>query len=76
MTTPQLEMASRRRSSELRLAADFVGVIVQRTPLKSPLDPNRAIQGAKFGKADRRVADEALATIVKRLQREFRLGED
>ena len=76
MTTPQLEMAISAVQRTAPGYEDFVGVIVQRTPLKSPLDPNRAIQGAKFGKADRRVADIALAAIVKRMQREFRLGED
>jgi hypothetical protein len=30
----------------------------------------------KFGKVDRPVADEALATVVERMQREFLLGED
>ena len=55
---------------------DFVAVIVQHRTPKSHLDPNWAIRGVKFGKADRKVADEALATVVERMQRELLLSED
>jgi hypothetical protein len=77
MTTPELELAI---SEAMKKAApgceDFGGVIVQRKTPKSHIDPNWAIRGAKFGKADRKVAHEALATIVERMQREFLLSED
>ena len=77
MTTPQLEMTiSEAVQRTAPSCQDFVGVIVQRTTPKSRLDPNWTVQGAKFGKADRKVADEALAAIVKRMQREFLLGEE
>jgi hypothetical protein len=43
---------------------------------KSRLDPNWVIRGVKFGKADRKMANEALATVVERMQREFLLSDD
>lgn len=55
---------------------DFVGVIVQRTKPQSRFDPNWALRGVKFGKADREKANEALTAIVGRMQREFRLSDD
>jgi hypothetical protein len=77
MTTPELELAI---SEAVKNAApgceDFVGVIVQHKTPKSRLDPNWAIRGVKFGKADRQVTDEALTTVVERMQREFLLSED
>jgi hypothetical protein len=54
----------------------IVGVIVQRTRPQSRFDANWAVRGVKFGKADRDKANEAVATIVERLQREFRLADD
>jgi hypothetical protein len=55
---------------------DFVGVIVGYETPASPLDPNWAIRGVKFGKADRKTVDEALGSVVEHMQREYRLGED
>ena len=55
---------------------EFVGVMVQQDRPKSHLDPNWVIRGVKFGKADRKVVDEALATVVERMQREFLLSDD
>jgi hypothetical protein len=54
----------------------FVGVIVQQTRPKSRFDANWAVRGVKFGRADRDKANEAIATIVERMQREFRLSGD
>jgi hypothetical protein len=54
----------------------FVGVIVQQTRPKSRFDANWAVRGVKFGRADRDKANEAIATIVERMQREFRLSDD
>jgi hypothetical protein len=77
MTTPELELVI---SDAVKKAApgceDFVGVIVRHKRPKSHLDANWAIRGAKFGKAARPVADEALAAVVGRMQREFLLSED
>jgi hypothetical protein len=76
MTTPELELAI---SEAVKKAApgceEFLGVIVQHMTPKSHLDPNWAVRGAKFGKAARPVADEALATVVARMQREFLLSK-
>ena len=77
MTTPQLESAI---SEAVKKAApgceDFLAVIVQHKTPKSHLDPNWAIRGVRYGKADRPVANEALASVVERMQREFLLSED
>jgi hypothetical protein len=54
----------------------FVGVIVQRITPKSRFDTNWAVKGVKFGKADREKANQAVATVVERMQREFRLSDD
>lgn len=54
----------------------FVGVIVQQTKPKSRLDANWALRGMKYGRADRGKADEALVSIVERMQREFKLSGD
>jgi len=77
MTTPQLESAI---SEAVKKAApgreDFLAVIVQHKTPKSHLDPNWAIRGVRYGKAARPVANEALASVVERMQREFLLSED
>jgi hypothetical protein len=54
----------------------FVGVIVQQTTPRSRFDANWALRGVKFGKAGRETVNEVLATIVERMQREFRLSEE
>jgi hypothetical protein len=53
----------------------FVGVVVRRRKPGSRFDANWEIRGAKFGQADRMMANEALATIVERMQKEFRISE-
>jgi hypothetical protein len=77
MTTPELESAI---SEALKKAGpgceDFVGVIVRHEPPKSHFDPNWTIRGVKFGNADRKMANEALATVVERMKREFLLSDD
>jgi hypothetical protein len=54
----------------------FVGVIVQRETPKARFDANWAVKGVRFGKTNRDKSAEALATIIERMQREFRLVED
>lgn len=77
MTTPELELAI---AEAVKKAApgceDFVGVIVRRETPKFYLDPNWAIRGVRFGIADRKIANEALATVVERMKREFLLSDD
>jgi hypothetical protein len=53
----------------------FVGVIVQRKNPKTRFEPNWALRGIKFGKADRAVVEQALEAIVERMQREFTLSD-
>ena len=65
--------AIRKRASGCE---SFVGVIVEQTTPKSRFDANWAVRGVKFGKADREKVNEAIATIVERMQREFRLADD
>jgi hypothetical protein len=77
MTAPELELAI---ADAVKTAApgceDFIGVIVQHMTPKSHLDPNWDVRGVKFGKADRRKADEALVSVVERLRQEFVLSDD
>jgi len=77
MTAPELELAI---TDAVKTAApgceEFIGVIVQHTTPKSHLDSNWDVRGVKFGKADRRTVDEALATVVERMRRDFLLSED
>lgn len=54
----------------------FVGVIVRHVKPKSSFDQNWALRGVKFGNSDRETVNEALATIVERMRREFKLSED
>lgn len=77
VTTPELELAISEAVKEAAPGCeDFVGVIVRHQPPKSRLDPNWAVQGVKFGKADRNMVNEALAAVVERMQREFLLSDD
>lgn len=77
MTIPELELAiSEAVKATAPGCEDFVGVIVEHKIAKSRLDPNWAVRGVKFGKADRRVVDEALTTVVERLQAEFLLSKE
>ena len=54
----------------------FVGVIIQRIEPKSRTDPNWAVRGVRFGKADRDKSGKVLATVVEQMQREFSLTHD
>jgi hypothetical protein len=54
----------------------LVGVIIQHSTPRSRFDANWALRGVKFGKASRETVNETLATIVERMQREFRLSEE
>jgi hypothetical protein len=54
----------------------FLTVIVERKTPKSRHDCDWDIRGVRFGKADRKNADEALATVVKQMQQEVRLKTD
>jgi hypothetical protein len=76
MTAPELELAI---TDAVKTAApgcqDFIGVIVQHMTPKSHLEPNWDVRGVKFGKADRQTADEALASVVERMRREFLLTD-
>jgi hypothetical protein len=76
ITAPELESAI---SDAVKKAApgceDFVGVIVQHTAPRSHRDPNWDVRGVKFGKADRKAVDEALAAVVERMRHEFLLSD-
>jgi hypothetical protein len=73
----KLELAIAEAVKEVAPGCEtFVGVIVQQTKPRSRFDANWALRGVKFGKADRETVNEALATIVERMEREFRLSEE
>jgi hypothetical protein len=73
----QLELAIAEAVKEAAPGCEaFVGVIIQHSTPRSRFDANWALRGVKFGKASRETVNEALATIVERMQREFRLSEE
>jgi hypothetical protein len=76
ITIPELELVISQAVKAAPGCEDFVGVMVQHETPKSHLGPNWTIRGVKFGKADRKMANEALATVVERTQRELLLRDD
>lgn len=52
---------------------NFIGVFVRPKKPESDPDPNWEVRGLRFGNADREAVNEALATVVGRLQQEFQL---
>jgi hypothetical protein len=77
MAKPELELAIAEAVKEAApVCEDFVGVIVGPAAPKAHLDPNWEVRGVKFGTADRKLANEALVTVVERMQREFLLSHD
>lgn len=82
MTPAELELAIAEAVRQASPACEgFLSVIVEpknkvRTSnkaRKSRLDPDWDIRGVRFGKADRKTADQALSTVVERMQQEVRL---
>jgi hypothetical protein len=75
-TIPDLELAI---AEAVRKAAPecetFVGVVLQQTKPRSRRDANWQLRGIKFGQADRKMATEALAGTIERMQRGFYIGE-
>jgi hypothetical protein len=53
----------------------FVGVIVERVAKNSTNEGNWAVKGVKFGKSEREQCNAALAVIIERLKREFRISD-
>jgi len=76
ITGAELEAAILEAMKKTAPCQDFIGVIVGRKTSKSHLDPNWEVQGAKFGKADRKLAQETLASVVQRMQKELVLVEE
>jgi transposase InsO family protein len=77
MTATELEGAIAEAVRKASPACEgFLSVIVEPKPPKSRLDPDWDLRGVRFGKVDRKTADEALSTVVKRMQQEIRLKQD
>jgi transposase InsO family protein len=77
MTAAELELAIAEAVRKASPGCEgFISVIVERKTPKSRLEPDWDIRGARFGKADRRTVNEALSTVVTRMQQEIRLGPD
>jgi hypothetical protein len=72
-TTEELELMITEAVKAAPGCEDFVGVIVQRITPKSRLDATWELRGIRFGPTDRKLAREALTSIVERMQQEFRL---
>ena len=76
ITIPELEFAIAQAVQKAAPDCEaFVGVIVRRTKPASRFDVNWRLQGIKFGNADRKIASEALTTIIERMQQEIKLTE-
>jgi hypothetical protein len=74
ITSAELELEILQAVKAAPDRENLIGVFVQpRTP-KSHLEPNWELRGVKFGKADRKTANEALATVVTSLQQKFRIS--
>jgi hypothetical protein len=75
-TIPELESAI---AEAVRSAApdcgNFVGVIVRQKTPKSRQDVNWELQGVRFGKADKKLVNDALPGILKQMQQEFRVTD-
>jgi hypothetical protein len=76
VTCAELEAAIADAVRKTERCEPFIGVIIGRTIPKSSLGPNWELQGAKFGRADRKVAEEALTNIVERMQKEVVLAAE
>jgi hypothetical protein len=76
VTIPELELAIAEAVQNAAPDCEaFVGVIVRRTKPASRSEVNWRLQGIKFGNADRKIASEALTTIIERMQREIKISE-
>lgn len=74
-TIPELELTIAEAVKATPSCEAFVGVVVRQMTPKSRLDANWELRGIKFGKADRKIANQTLATVIERMQRQFRLTE-
>ncbi len=75
-TIPELETAiTEAVKSTAPDCGDFVGVIVRQKTPKSRQDVNWELQGVRFGKADKKLVNDALHGIVKQMQREYRVAD-
>jgi hypothetical protein len=54
----------------------FLGVILEKKTPRSRRGANWQLRGAKFGKADRKIASEALATIIERMQQDVCITDE
>jgi hypothetical protein len=73
---PELELAIAEAVQKTSPDCEaFVGVIVRRTAPASRPAANWELQGIKFGNSDRKIASEALTSIIERMQQKFRLSE-
>jgi len=75
ITAAELESAIKEAVKAAPGCEDFIGVFVRPKTPKSRPDPNWEVRGVRFGNADRKIANETLATVVARFQQEFRLTE-
>lgn len=75
-TIPDLELAITEAVKKASPQCEtFVGVVLEKTKPRSRRDVNWGVRGAKFGQADRKIASEALTSIIERMQREFYISD-
>jgi hypothetical protein len=76
ITAAELESAILQSVKAVPGCDNFIEVFVRAKTSKSSSEPNWAVRGVRFGKADRKTVSETLARVVARLQQEFRLTSD
>jgi hypothetical protein len=74
MTSAELQLKILQAVKATPDCENLIGVFVQPTTPKTDLEPNWEIQGVRFGKTDRKLVNEALATVITRLQQKYRIS--
>ena len=74
ITSEELQLAILEAVKATPDCENLIEVFVQPTTPKSHLEPNWEVHGVRFGKADRKIANETLATVVTNLQQKFRVN--
>jgi hypothetical protein len=74
MTSAELQLEILQAVKTAPDCENLIGVFVQPTTPKTDLEANWEIQGVRFGNADRKIVNEALTTVVSRLQQKYRIS--
>jgi len=75
ISAPELESVIAQALKAAPGCEGFIGVFIKPKKPESDPDSNWEVRGLKFGNANRETVQEALATVVTRLQQEFKLQQ-